>query len=221
MSARRGMTIAETLVVSVILGLMLLAVAGAMPALLSAPASAQAKADSITPASAGLYLFERDLRESDANGVFACTGWPASCGSGSLETPDTAVVIATAADSSNLGAQFQVQQSGGQPAWQGFVVYWQRAAGGDVYRTYEPAPTISQFFDLSQPGRGSLLTLAEDAAAAAHASTDPQIAMHDIASLSAAVNATSGTTAFQLVAAGAAGYEKNTTTFDDDVWDRN
>jgi hypothetical protein len=218
-SARRGLTIAETLVVSVILGLMLLAIAGAMAPLLSAPARAQAKTDSLSPASAGLYLFERDLRESDANVVFACTGWPAVCGSGSIETADSAVVIATAYDSADLAAQFQT--FGERPAWQGFIVYWQRAPGGDVYRTYEPAPAASQFFDPSQAGRSSLEVLAQDAAAAAQDAPDPQIAMRDIATLSAAVNTTSGITSLHMVASGAAGYQENTSTFDDDVWDRN
>lgn len=215
----RGMTIAETLIVSVILGLMLLAIAGALPPLLSSPARAQAKADSISPAAAGLYLLERDLRESDANGVFACTGWPASCGSGLLGTADSAVVIATADDSADLGTQFLTY--GQHPAWQGFVVYWQRSPGGDVYRTFEPAPMISQYFDPSQPGRSSLEGLAQNAAAAATVAPDPQIALHHIASLSASVNTTTSVTSLEVVAAGEAGYDQNTTTFDDDVLDRN
>lgn len=216
---RRGLTIAETLIASVILGLMLLAIAGAMPPLLSAPARAQAKADSLSPASAGLYVLERDLRESDANGVFACTASPTTCGNGSLETADTALVIATAAGSADLDAQFQT--IGPYPAWQGFMVYWQRTPGGDVYRTYEPAPMLARYFDPSGPGRNSLAGLAQSAAAEAEGTPDAQIVMHDVASLAAAVNTTTGVTSFRVVASGSAGDERNTSTFDDDVWDRN
>ena len=217
MSSRRGLTIAETLVVAVIIGLMLLAIAGAVPPLLSAPARAQAKAESMSPASSGLYVFERDLRESDANGVFACTGWPAVCGSGSIATADSAVVVATAVDSNDLGAKFETSGVLPLPAWQGFIVYWQSAPGGDVYRSFEPAPIAAQIGDPSPQERAVLQRFAQDAVAAAVAETQPMIVMRNIAELSAAVNSTNDVTSIHVVAAGQAGYAQNTSTFDDDV----
>lgn len=217
MSARRGLTIAETLVVAVIIGLMLLAIAGAVPPLLSAPARAQAKTDSMSPASSGMYVFERDLRESDANGIFACTGWPAVCGSGAIGAGDSAVVVATAVASNDIAAPFMTSAQRPTPAWQGFIVYWQRAPGGDVYRSFEPAPIASQFFDPSPQERVALQRFAQDAVAAAAAETRPMIAMHNIAEFSAAVNATNDITSIHVVASGQAGYQQNTTTFDDDV----
>ena len=215
------MTIAETLVVAVILGLMLFAIAGAMPPLLSAPARAQAKTDSISPGSSGLYVFERDLRESDANAIFACTGWPAACGPGLAGTHDSAVVAATALSSTDLGAIFQTTQTAAStapaPAWQGFIVYWQRMPGGDIYRSFEPASIAPDLFDPNPQGRAALEQMAQAAVASAEAETQPEIAMRDIAEFSAAVNLRSGVTSIHVVAAGKAGYEQNSTTFDDDV----
>jgi len=216
-SAHRGMTIAETLVVAVIIGLMLFAIAGAVPPLLSAPARAQAKTDSISPGSSGLYVFERDLRESDPNAIFACTGWPAVCGSGSQGTGDSAVVVATALGSSDLGATFETSQTAAAPAWQGFIVYWQRESGGDIYRSFEAASIAPHLFDPNPQNRADLEQLALIAEESAVAETQPQIAMHDIAEFSAAVNPATGVTSIHVVAAGKAGYEQNSTTFDDDV----
>jgi len=211
------MTIAETLVVAVIIGLMLFAIAGAVPPLLSAPARAQAKTDSISPGASGLYIFERDLRESDPNAIFACTGWPAVCGPGIAGTGDTAVVVATALSSSDLGATFQTSQTGAAPAWQGFIVYWQRVPGGDLYRSFEAASIDPHLFDPDPQDRAALLQLVQTAEASAAAETQPAIAMHDIAEFSAAVNPATGVTSIHVVAAGKAGYEHNSTTFDDDV----
>lgn len=211
------MTIAETLVVAVIIGLMLFAIAGAMPPLLSAPARAQAKMASISPGSSGVYVFERDLRESDANAIFACTGWPAVCTPGLAGTHDTAVVAATAVSSSDLGAIFQTNQTAGAPAWQGFIVYWQRAPGGDIYRSFESAAIAPRLFDPNPQNQAVLEQMAQAAVASAETQTQPDIAMHDIAEFSAAVNPMSGVTSIHVVAAGKAGYEQNTTTFDDDV----
>jgi hypothetical protein len=43
------------------------------------------------------------------------------------------------------------------------------------------------------------------------------IAMRNIAEFSAAVNSTNDVTSIHVVASGQAGYEQNTSTFDDDV----
>lgn len=211
------MTIAETLVVAVIIGLMLLAIAGAVPPLLLAPARAQAKAESMSPASSGMYVFERDLRESDAIAIFACTRSPVDCGNGSIATADSAVVMATAVDSNDLGATFETNGVLAAPAWQGFIVYWQRSPGGDVYRSFEPAPIAAQIGDPSPQERATLQRFAQEAVASAAAETQPMIVMRNIAEFSAAVNSTNDVTTIRVVAMGQAGYEQNTSTFDDDV----
>jgi len=212
------------MVVALILGLMLTAVAGAMAPLFSAPDRAQAKTDSLGTASSGLYLMERDLRESDIDGVFACVGQPADCGDGSLKVGDTAIVLPTALASGDLGAQFMTSDTSpdaGYPDWKGFIVYWQPAPGGFVYRAYEPVSGLAQYIEAVPSNRAELRTLA--VAAVASASTDPtrSIAMRSISTLSAFVDHVSDVTSLHVVSSGLAGGHSNTTTFDDDVFARN
>jgi len=216
---RRGTTIAETLVVTLILGLMLLAIAGAMPSLFAAPARAQAKADTLDPATAGLYLLERDLRESDASAIFACTGWPAVCGSGAPDVDNSAIAVATAVDSSDLAAQFQTVDE--HPRWQGFIVYWQRAAGGNLYRAYEPAPMVSQYFLPGEQDRTALQAMAQNAVAEAAAQPASQVAMRALLSITTTIDSTSGITTLHVVTAASDGSAQNTSTFDDDVLSHN
>jgi hypothetical protein len=223
--AARGFTIAETIVVALILGMMLTAIAGAMVPMFAAPDRAQAKSDSLGSAASGMYLIERDLRESDAGGVFACVGLPAECGDGSLDVGDSAIAMPTALASGDLGAPFMTIASpapnAGRPDWKGFIVYWQATPGGFVYRAYEPVGGMSQLIDSDPPNRAALQTLAD--AAVASASIDPSrlIAMRSIATLAAFVDHTADVTSLHIVSSGLAGGHSNTTTFDDDVFARN
>ena len=223
-TAQRAFTIAETMVVALILGLMLTAVAGAMAPLFSAPDRAQAKTDSLGTAASGLYLMERDLRESDVSGVFACVGQPAKCGDGSLSVGDSAIVLPTALASGDLGAQFMTSDASpdaGYPDWKGFIVYWQAAPGGFVYRAYEPVAGLVQYIDSVPSNRAELQTLADDAVAAASVDPVRLIAMRSVSTLSAYVDHVSDVTALHVVSSGSAGGHSNTTTFDDDILARN
>lgn len=225
MRGARGFTIAETIVVALILGMMLTAVAGAMVPMFAAPDRAQAKSDSLGSAASGMYLIERDLRESDVGGVFACVGLPARCSDGSLDVGDTAIVLPTALISGDLGAQFKTISSfvtnAGRPDWQGFIVYWQAASGGFVYRTYEPVAGLTQLIDSDPPNRTALEALADNAAAAATIDPSRSIAMRSVATLSAFVDHNADVTSLHVVSSGMAGGHSNTTTFDDDVFARN
>ena len=225
MRAERGFTIAETIVVALILGMMLTAVAGAMVPMFAAPDRAQAKSDSLGAAASGMYLIERDLRESDVGGVFACVGSPATCGDGSLDVGDTAIALPTALASGDLGAPFVTISSfgpnAGRPDWRGFIVYWQAAPGGFVYRTYVPVGGMSQLIDSDPPNRAALQTLADAAAAAASIDPSRSIAMRSIATLCAFVDHNADVTSLHIVSSGTAGSHSNTTTFDDDIFARN
>lgn len=225
MRMSRGFTIAETIVVALILGMMLTAIAGAMVPMFAAPDRAQAKSDSLGSAATGMYLIERDLRESDADGVFACVGQPAKCGDGSLDVGDNAIVIPTALISGDLGARFvtipAMSPNAGYPEWQGFIVYWQPEPGGFVYRAFERADGLSQLIDSVPPNRAQLESLAD--AAVSSASIDPSrtIAMRSVAMLSAFIDHNTEVTSLHVVSSGSAGGRSNTTTFDDDVFARN
>jgi hypothetical protein len=221
----RAFTIAETIVVALILGMMLTAIAGAMVPMFAAPDRAQAKSDSLGSAASGMYLIERDLRESDADGVFACVGQPAKCGDGSLDVGDSAIVIPTALISGDLGARFAtipaMSQNAGHPEWQGFIVYWEPEPGGFVYRVFERVGGLSQLVDSVPPNRAQLESLAE--AAVSSASIDPSraIAMRSVATLSAFIDHNTEVTSLHVVSSGSSGGRSNTTTFDDDVFARN
>ena len=217
MNAKRGFTIAETMVVAVILGMMLTAIVGAIAPLFSAPSRAQAKVDSLEPAASGMYVMERDLRQSDENGVFACAGQPAVCGDGALSVGDVAIVLPTALPLGSLGAQFQT--ANGATNWQGFIVYVQPAPGAFVYRAFEQEQGLTALINTAN--RVQLQVLAD--AAAASAANDPSraIAMRDVATIAAAVDVNSSITSLHIVSSGSAGGRTNTTTFDDDIFARN
>ena len=70
---RRGFTIAEVLTVFVIVGLMLSAIAFAMPLFMRAPSEAQSQVDGVESAALALYRVQRDVRQSDVNGIFECS----------------------------------------------------------------------------------------------------------------------------------------------------
>jgi prepilin-type N-terminal cleavage/methylation domain-containing protein len=219
MSAKRGFTIAETMVVAVILGMMLTAIVGAIAPLFNAPSRAQAKIDSVEPAATSMYVMERDLRESDVNGVFACTGQPAACGDGAVAAGDSAIALPTASASGSLGAQFQT--SSGLPDWQGYIVYWQPASGGEVYRAFERESGLDALINTAQPNRAQLQAVATAAVASAQNDPTRDITLREVATFAAAVDVNSGITSLHVVSSGSAGGKTNTTTFDDDIFARN
>lgn len=219
MSGRRAFTIAETLVVAVILGMMLTAICSALVPLFGAPSRAQAKSDTLGPATAGLYVLQRDIRESDASGVFACGAQPVACTDGGAAAPAAALAIATALASANLGAPFTT--SNGKPQWQGFMVYWQPQSGGFVYRTFEPDPSIDALLNASEPNRADLAARAAEAVTAAITQTAPSIAMRDVGSIFGAVDASARDVSLQIVAVSSVHGQSNTTILNTDVFTRN
>jgi type II secretory pathway pseudopilin PulG len=216
---RRGFTIAETLVVAVILGMMLTAICGAIVPLFSAPSRAQAKTDTLGPATAGLYVMQRDIRESDAKGVFSCSAPPVECGDGGIALPTAAIAIPTALGSADLGASFTTKD--GLPSWLGFMVYWQPTSGGVVYRTFEPKPEIDIPLNDSEPHRAELSAYAAQAVDAAMTSAAPAIAMRDVGSMFGAVDFAARGVSLQIVAVGAVGGQGNTTILNTEMFTRN
>ena len=224
MKVARGTTIAETLVVAMILGMLLTAVAGAMAPLLAAPNRAQAKADSIAAAAPGFYLLQRDLRQSDVNAIFACVGRPAACGDGGITAADSAVALVTALPSDDLRAQFRTnggEPNAGMPDWQGFIVYWQAVPGGPVYRSFEPASGLARWLDVRPVDRVELQALATAAVTEATSQPTTSIALRGVTAFAARVDPNAGVTSLHVVASGSAGGHSNTTSFDDDIFARN
>lgn len=130
--ARRGFTIAEVLTVLVIVGLMLGAVAFAMPLIMGGPIEAQSQVDGVQSSALALYRVQHDVRQSNVYGIFDCSMPPAPVCSivappapGSTPPATPALVVVTA---DNPNGIFAVAGAGsgntGYPKWQGFYVYW-------------------------------------------------------------------------------------------------
>jgi type II secretory pathway pseudopilin PulG len=134
--SQRAFTIAEMLTVLFVVGLMLSAVAFAMPLFMRAPLEAQSQVDNVESAALALYKVQRDVRQSDVNGIYNCSLPPAPVCAIVTPPPPTvtpgptqALVLVTADNPNGL---FQVGGGGGgggggvagYPKWQGFIVYW-------------------------------------------------------------------------------------------------
>jgi prepilin-type N-terminal cleavage/methylation domain-containing protein len=130
---QRGFTIAEVLTVLVIVGLLLAAIAFAMPLFMNAPLEAQSQVDNVESSALALYKVQRDARQSNMNGIFTCTfNLIVVCSTPAPAPPNgplpsvPAIVMVTA---DNQTGQFQVTSApnsgnNGTPLWQGFIVYW-------------------------------------------------------------------------------------------------
>jgi len=137
---KRGMTLAETLIAMVLLGLFGALAVGLVGPIASAPHQAQAKISTVQTGAQIMYRLQRDLRMSDALGVYACTSSPlTSCSSPTgVLTAATRFAIATPLDASG---QLQVDPSTNSVAWTGVNVYCllpNPSGGNDLGFSYQP-----------------------------------------------------------------------------------
>ncbi len=220
MSRARGFTIAETLVVAVILGLMLTAIAGAMAPLFSAPDRTQAKSESLGPLSSGVWMLERDVREGAAIATFACDGAPPTCGDGDGASSVTGLAVPTARTSGAPDAPLVTDQHDGTPQWDGFIVYRPAARGAQLERTFVPSPALGVEMANAPSDRTRLAMLAAGAVLAAQ-TLKPDVSIHDIASVAVAVDVSSGVTSLHVVSTGESRGHTNTTAVDDAILARN
>ena len=149
---QRGMTIAELLSVTAVLGLLVSSVAFIIGPLLRSQSHTQAKVDTVQAAAMALYRLERDLRNSSVDQIFACTtsGLPVCTSPPAAPAPTQAIVIGSAFQN-GLGA-FQLAATG-LPKWQGATVYWIDALGNlDVAFDPSPPGSIGSALTLSQAG---------------------------------------------------------------------
>ena len=147
---RRGHTVVEMLSVITSLSLVMTAIAAIIGPTLAAQNRTQAKVDTVQAAAMALYRMERDLRNTDAGSIYACTtGTTPTCAPPATTlTPTEAIVVVTAY--ANGGGQFQLKSSGA-PNWQGADVYWIDPAGNLTFAfdpltgtSYTPGTLLSQ-----------------------------------------------------------------------------
>ena len=208
MRGARGFTLAETIVSIFILGLMLSALAALAGPIIHAPAASSAKGDTIMSAAYGLDALERDLRQSDDAGVWACTvASVVTCTQPTSLTVSPYVAVLTAYDSNGV---FQTDASG--PIWQAYVVYSQPAGSSIIYRTYQ---TWSAKPANWQDGAVNAVT----AASALPAGTT--VAIPTAQSLSIDINQLTNTIDLQLTTASTSGTASNSTAYSTTILARN
>ena len=207
MRAARGFTLAETIVAIFIIGLMFSALAALAGPIINAPAATSAKSDTIMSAAYGLDTIERDIRQSDYVGIWACTkAVTVTCSQPTSSTVSPYVAVLTAYDSNGL---FTSDSSG--PTWQAFVVYSQPTGSTIIYRTYE---TWGLPHGTYQDGAVAAVT------AASALPSGTTVAIPTAQSMSIAINQ-SNQIGLQLLAASSSGTASNSTLYSTTILARN
>ena len=146
-SLERGYTVAELLSVIFILALISSAAALIIGSLMRSQNQTQAKVDTVQAADMALYRIERDLRNTDAGLIWACTtGATPSCGPPSTTLAITQAIVMPTAYLNGTG-HFQTTLQG-KPNWQGATVYWVDAKG-DIDVAFDQPPLYAQGSGLS------------------------------------------------------------------------
>lgn len=125
-SSKRGVSLPELLVVfgvGTLIGSVMIALCHPM---LSASHAEHVSLQEIQTMDSTLYRMQRDMRQSDPNGVFVCTGAGAalSCSLASNLTTPTDVYCLAILTARPNGTGSATWDSSGRPAWVGFSVYW-------------------------------------------------------------------------------------------------
>lgn len=213
------MTLAETLVAMVVLGMFFTMVVALIRPMLSASSQVQVKTSTVQTAAQVLYRLERDLRMTDAAGVYACTSdVVTSCTKPSGSLSGTArLAVATPLDASG---NLQIDRTENAVAWTGLRVYclMPNATGtSDLRFAYQPIAGIA-------PGAAGIraLSLATVASAVAQAcSSNASVAATNLESIQVSANAAAGTIGVRLVARTLAGGKTNETSYQDEIYARN
>jgi len=205
-NSSRGFTLAETIVSVFILGLMLSAVAALAGIIINAPAATSTKSDTVMSAAYGLEAIERDIRQSDKSGIWACTkATVVTCTQPTSLTVSPYVAVLTAYDADGV---FHSDATG--PTWQAYVVYSQPAGSSIIYRTYETL----------QGG----VSMGSAIAAVADALTLPPgtgVAIPTARSMSIAIDQTTNQIDLQLATASSSGTSSNSTAYTTTILARN
>jgi hypothetical protein len=167
--------------------------------ILTAQTVEQTSTGEIQAVDAALYRLQRDVRQSDTNGIFVCTSvnnaitcTQASAFNSPTDAPALAILTAESGGSGPTR-----WDSSGHPLWTGFKVYW-LAAGADgsdaMYIAFEPA-------SVSLSAEPSVLNAdAAQAVSAALATSGPDRVADDILSLQSYADVTKDHVALRITA---------------------
>lgn len=219
-SEQRGVTMPEIMTVTIIAIIVTTIVASLFTSISGAAGSEQVDADLVQSANDALYRIQRDVRQSDPNGIFACTvsGGAVTCTPGSdLTTPTDVSYLAvlTALDGGNGMVQWDIS---GRPAWTGFNVYWLSPDGSgtnDLESGFAPAQIA--------PGANPAILNADviNAVSSATAATNPAIVAHSISGIQTMVEVANDRVAIRITSQSSDGPNTNSTSVQSDAYARN
>ena len=213
-TGRRGYTIAELLVVFVIMGFVSSFVALIVGPLFAASSSQAAKIDTVQAAEKSFYRIQRDVHQSNMNGVYVCTyPAPTTCSAPSSGVLTGATVIAVITPRVNGTGQMTWDTTFGQPAWQGFQVYWLAPDTNGV-------PALNYAFAPDTGAGPSNPNSAASAVNAALAGT-PEVLTSSVTALQIDQVPATGTIGLKIYATGSEGASTNVTSFESDTVARN
>lgn len=212
-SGRRGYTIAELLLVTVIMGMISSFVVLIVAPLFKMSNAQVAKVDTVQAAAKAFYRIQRDLRQSDVSGVYVCTyPAPSTCSppAGALTH---AAVVAIITPLANGDGQLAWDPSQGQPKWQGFSIYWLAPdAQGQTALNYAFAdPT----------GGANPTTASADAAVDIALGSAPGFLATSVTDLQLSKSTTTSTIGLKMFAQATEGSATNATSFESDTDIRN
>jgi type II secretory pathway pseudopilin PulG len=213
-SRARGYTIAEVLTVAVIMGFVSAFVALIVGPLFKGVNEQGAKVDTLQAAAKAFYRIQRDLHQSNVSGVYVCTyPAPTTCTSPSSAGLANAAVIAIITPKAGGTGQLAWDSALGQPAWQGFNVYW---LAPDSYGVQ------SLNYTFNDPTGGATETVASADKAVNNAlGGKPQFLATSVTALQLSQTATTSTIGLKMFATATESKSTNSTTFESDTETRN
>jgi type II secretory pathway pseudopilin PulG len=208
----RAYTIAELLVVFVIMGFVASFVALIVGPLFTASHSQAAKVDTIQTAEKSFYRIQRDLHQTNFSGVYVCTyPGPTACSTPS-PTLTNATVVAIITPKKNGSGQVNWDPNQAQPNWQGFNVYWLAPdATGALALNYSFAPTPVGA-NPSAPSAEAAVNLAFGT---------PQLLASGVTELQLDVSAPNKTIGLKMFATATESNSANASSFESDTFTRN
>lgn len=216
----RGMTLAETLTAMALLGLFSAFAVTLIGPIASSPSQVQVKIDAVQSTVSVAYRIQRDLRNANVEGVFACTAGPiTSCARlGSELTPMARLAVLTPLDASG---QLRLDAATSVAAWTGVRAYClvkPNDVPGRLSVSYQPVTGIAS--GAAGAHNLSLGTVAS-AVSAACAETSATTIATSVESLSAAADGLARTIDVRVVTRSASGGKTNENSYQSSSYARN
>jgi hypothetical protein len=215
------MTVPELLTAAMVAAIvMTMALAMFRPAL-SVAGTEQARTALVQSTDGALYRIQRDIRQSDPNGIFICTGSepPDSCSlASSVSVPTTTQYLAILTAHSGGDGTMNWDDSG-RPAWTGFQIYWLEPdpTNGGNFLMYAFAPVSIQ------PGTNPVILNADvvNAMGVAMTSSSAESVARSIQDIQTFVDVSRDSVAVRIDSTATVGSSTDTTHVESDTYARN